>query len=76
MRTILRNLIDVTRANWLEGSLAREVSALKANLSRAREEGGIDAVLSIVSNNEAQIIVRVLHLSLYAAHDHFIVELD
>lgn len=55
---ILQNLIDTTRTNRLEGSLAREVSALKAGLGRAREEGGIDAVLSMVSNSEVQILVR------------------
>lgn len=55
---ILQDLIETTRNfEQLEISLAREVNLLKIVIRRAREEGGIDSVLSLVGFLEWQIKV-------------------
>lgn len=54
---ILQSLIDTTRNRQIEVSLAREVLAYKAVFRQARQEGGLDLVLSVVSDREHSIQV-------------------
>ena len=54
---ILQQLIDTTRRHRLDASLAQEVVAFKVVFRQAREVGGLDFVVIIVSALELKIQV-------------------
>lgn len=55
---VLQRLIRTTTGRRFEPPLAGEVEALKVIIRQAREEGGLDCVLSLVGSLEMSVKVR------------------